>query len=432
MAKHVSDIVSEAYFSKRSDLSMDKGCILYGCRVVLPYCLIDRVMSELHEDHSGVVRMKSVARSYFWFPNVDSTIETIAKECRSCQMVGNSAPKTWYPFQFENKPWFRLHADYAEYEGQNYLIVVDSYSKWLHVEPMSSITSSKTIISLRRLFATHGLCAILYTDNAKSFTSAEFESFLKSNGIIHKYSPPYHAASNGQAERCVQTAKSFLKKVKGSVNDRNVSLSRFLLGYNSTDHATTGRASCELLMGRQLRTLFTLMKPSLQADVDKSQDRSYVDGSKSKSRDFKVGDSVKVRNMIGRDKWLFGTVVKQVGPLRYLVRIGTRVRYCHLDHLVSASTINDDSDYELNHPQFPIKPNDTFSQQPCIAPPTTSLPRSSADSYAAQSNTHTTPTKSTVSLPNTPELPTTPSPIKTSILRRTTRDRRPPDRYKPS
>ena len=59
-----------------------------------------------------------------------------------------------------------LRTDFAEYKGQNYLIIVDSYSKWLHVESMSSITSSKAIHSLRQLFSTHGLCAILYSDDA--------------------------------------------------------------------------------------------------------------------------------------------------------------------------------------------------------------------------------------------------------------------------
>lgn len=207
--------------------------------------------------------------------------------------------------------------------------------------------------------------------------------------------------------------------MRGSVNDRNIALSRFLLQHNQLCYH--GCAPSELLMGRQLCALFTLLKPtSLQADVDKSQDRSYVEGTKSKSREFNVGDSGKVRNMIGRDKWLFGTAVKQVGPLKYLVKIDSRVCYCHLDHLVSAGTQTEDIDYDRNHPRFfnAVKPNETISQSN-ISPPTTSLPRSSeADSYAAESNT--TPTKSTVSLPTTPELSAMPSPTKSSLPRRTT------------
>lgn len=61
--------------------------------------------------------------------------------------------------------------------------------------------------------------------------------------------------------------------MRGSVHDRPIVLSRFLLGYSRTNHATTGRAPCELLMSRQLFTLFNLMQPSLQADVDKPQDQ---------------------------------------------------------------------------------------------------------------------------------------------------------------
>ena len=46
------------------------------------------------------------------------------------------------------------------------------------------------------------------TDNAAQFTSQEFEEFLKSNGIQHYKSAPYHLAINGEAECYVQTFKT--------------------------------------------------------------------------------------------------------------------------------------------------------------------------------------------------------------------------------
>ena len=53
---------------------------------------------------------------------------------------------------------------------------------------------------------------MVVTDNVSGFVSSEFEQFLKSNGIKHTTSAPYHPASNGLAKRAVQIVKKGLKK----------------------------------------------------------------------------------------------------------------------------------------------------------------------------------------------------------------------------
>jgi len=75
------------------------------------------------------------------------------------------------------------------------------------VEVMSTTTSEKTIDVLRLLFAHHGLPEQLISIQ---FTSAEFKQFLESKHIKHILSAPYHPASNGLAERFVQTLKQTL------------------------------------------------------------------------------------------------------------------------------------------------------------------------------------------------------------------------------
>jgi transposase InsO family protein len=60
------------------------------------------------------------------------------------------------------------------------------------------------IEELRTMFARFGIAKTVVTDNCTYFTSTEFEAFLKSNGIQHFTSAPYHPASNGLAECAVQ------------------------------------------------------------------------------------------------------------------------------------------------------------------------------------------------------------------------------------
>lgn len=54
--------------------------------------------------------------------------------------------------------WQRLYIDFASpYKRQNFLIIMDSYSKWLQVIYMTNITAKATITQLRKLFTTHEL-----------------------------------------------------------------------------------------------------------------------------------------------------------------------------------------------------------------------------------------------------------------------------------
>ena len=97
-----------------------------------------------------------------------------------------------------------------------FLVIVDACSKWLDAYIMSTITSSKTIETLKTVFATYGLPQTIVTDNDSSFTSEEFKRFMDNNGIKHITSAPYHPSSNGQAERPVQTLKQGIKRTPGA------------------------------------------------------------------------------------------------------------------------------------------------------------------------------------------------------------------------
>ena len=63
------------------------------------------------------------------------------------------------------------------------LITNGAYSKWIDVQIVNTGTAGVTIEHLRTLFTTHGLLEVLVSDNGTQFTSAEFEEFMRTNGI---------------------------------------------------------------------------------------------------------------------------------------------------------------------------------------------------------------------------------------------------------
>ncbi|KAG8187992.1 hypothetical protein JTE90_009871 [Oedothorax gibbosus] len=80
-----------------------------------------------------------------------------------------------------------------------------NYSKWVEVFLMNKTTAEHTITKLRTLFSSYGLPELVVSDNGPQFACEEFSDFLKRNGIRQALIPPYHPASNGAAEKTVQT-----------------------------------------------------------------------------------------------------------------------------------------------------------------------------------------------------------------------------------
>ena len=127
-------------------------------RVIIPLKFHERLVNELHEEHIGMTRMKNLARSYLWWPKLDADIEQKVKSCEICRLSQKLPPVApLHPWNWATRPWQRIHIDYADFKEQSFLVVIDSYSKWIEVIPMKSTTSFSTIEKLRLLFASTGL-----------------------------------------------------------------------------------------------------------------------------------------------------------------------------------------------------------------------------------------------------------------------------------
>ncbi|XP_054279051.1 uncharacterized protein K02A2.6-like [Macrosteles quadrilineatus] len=183
---HVDDAALKNYTDKTMQLSTEKNCLLWGSRVIIPPTHRKEILILLHSEHPGESKMKALARSYVWWPKIDQEIEEMVKECKICQMTRKSATLApLQPWSWPKHNWQIIHLDFAHYENKEFLIIVDSFSKWIEVFSMSTTTSTKTIEKLRHCFAAYGLPCTVVTDGGPQFTSSEFKEFLKSNGIHH-------------------------------------------------------------------------------------------------------------------------------------------------------------------------------------------------------------------------------------------------------
>ncbi|XP_055527485.1 uncharacterized protein K02A2.6-like [Wyeomyia smithii] len=199
----------------QNEFSIQKGCIMKGIRAYIPPKLRKRILDELHTGHFGVSRMKSLARSYCWWECVDHDIEHLSRDCNECARVRKNPPKfITHCWKKPTEPFQRIHIDFAgPFLGLNFFVIVDAFTKWPEVKIIPDMTTDTTIDKLREYFATYGVPSIIVSDSVQ-FTSEQFQSFLSKNGVIHKMGAPYHPATNGLAERFVQTFKDKLKTLK--------------------------------------------------------------------------------------------------------------------------------------------------------------------------------------------------------------------------
>ena len=167
----------------------------------------ESVLHDLHKTNPGVSRIEALACSYVWWSNLDTDLEAKVQGCSECQehqKSPNNAPL--HPWDWPDSPWSRLHIDFAGpyLGGKTFLGLADAYSKWLEIME-SKTTSEAATCCLQSVLATHKLPEIIVSDNGPTFISELFAAFLSHNGIHHIKSAPYHPASNGLAERAVQS-----------------------------------------------------------------------------------------------------------------------------------------------------------------------------------------------------------------------------------
>lgn len=329
------------YTRRQDELSTQDGCILWGGRVVVPPPGRNTLLKQLHQAHPGITRMKGLARSYMWWPNMDAEVEALVKACGACQENRSSPPVApLHPWEVPDKPWRRIHIDYAgPWMGRMFLILVDAYSKWIEAHAVSSSTSAVTIECLRKSFSQHGIPEIMVSDNGSCFTSEQFQGFAEKNGIRHITSAPYHPSSNGLAERAVQTFKSLMKKMTGdSVETR---MARALFSYRITPQSTTGKSPAELLCGRKLRSTLDLIHPDFTKRVhDKQEKQKHYHDMHARARTLEEGDLVYTRNFGSGPAWVPGSITEKTGPVSCKVTLGNgQVVRRHIDQVRGGSSI---------------------------------------------------------------------------------------------
>ena len=398
-----------------NSLSTENGCVFYGLRVIIPSTLRNHILKLLHLGHFGMQRMKQLARSTVYWPRIDFDIEDLCRKCTSCGQFQNKPDKpSIHPWMMPEKPWSRLHLDHAiNFLGRNWLVLVDAYSKYPCIHPTTSTSSKSTTAILEQEFAHFGYPHTLVTDNATTFMSQEFQAWCKQRGIVHLTGAPYHPATNGAAERLIQSFKQALRK---SSLPPKEALQEFLMQYRRIPFAS-GLSPSELLNGRRIRTKIDTLVPSIPHLLQGRQSRQA--SKHSNAEDSEVVSKVEHHYTLGDPCYALYFGPRRDRDPRWVPAIVTKV---HGTRSVNVRVIPRGPTWRRHLDQLRPRYGSDQDDDPC------EIPTSVLSTETLPAGTDHASSSSSMNQRNNPRLPTGDE-YGRHNLRRSARTKRPPKKY---
>lgn len=317
------------FWKARYELVVNDGIVFKGNQIVVPKTMRSDIIDRLHYNHLGIEKTCLRAKEHVFWPFMIKELTEKIKNCPACLTHSKSNQKeTLINKNIPIRPWEIISADFFKFKNQEYLLIVDEYSKYPEVICLGNNTTSPRVIrAFKEILARHGKPNLIFTDNGPQFTNYEFKQFVKSWEISHKTSSPHYPQSNGFIERHVQTIKKMLLKCLYDNKDLYLTL----LEYRSSPITSKIPSPAEILFGRKIKNQLPIKESLLQphskfkinefAKRNKIKERNYYNRQAKDLTVLKEGDKVVIQNYINK-LWEPGTVVRTdtVRPRSYIVK----------------------------------------------------------------------------------------------------------------
>ena len=198
---------------------------------------------HIKRKHSGVNSMLTELKNNYWIVGARRTCKTVKKRCVACQRQDArpcKQPNAPLPEDRvkQSSPFAVSGIDHAgplycaDYPGEKFYILLFTCAvvRAVHLELVDSLSCEATLLALRRFFARRGMCACIWSDNAKGFVAAKDRLLtqMAAEGPDWKFIVPRAPWYGGWWERLVGTVKASLRKTLGKNKYSRVELETVL------------------------------------------------------------------------------------------------------------------------------------------------------------------------------------------------------------
>ena len=225
--------------------------------------------------HQGQRHSTTLMQERFWWPGMTQDLRNCIKKCGHCRKYEAAPPVAPMKPLTCSGPGELLHVDFTSIEEMvplkeesvihNVLVLQDHFSKYVVAYVVKDQTARTAAETLRNgYFGLLGAPAYLISDQGRAFTGHIITHLCELYGMQKLKTLPYHAQTNGQAERMNQTIIRMISKLE---EDKKACwsehLPELLLAYNATCSTVTGYSPYYLLFGRRPRIPVDYLFPTL-------------------------------------------------------------------------------------------------------------------------------------------------------------------------
>ena len=315
------------FWNHIDEISCENDIVFRGQKLVIPTVMRKEMIKAAHIGHFRNDKSLGRARDIMFWPGMSKQITEYIQSCAICNKYKDSNQNEPLHCRYvPQRPWQNLSLDLFTWNNEEYMVLVDAYTRWFEIDLLPNTKSITIIRKMKVHFSRFGICEKLKTDGAAYFTSEQFEQYCKDWRITHEVSSPTHASSNCLAEVYVNVAKRILPKAKDDNRDPYLPLLQYR---NSPLKSCDDLTPAQLMFSRRLRSMLPstneqLAPKTVRPNIARKKmlesqvkTRENYDRTAQKLTPLKKGDSVHVQ----RDKlWELAKVISQCNEHSYNVQ----------------------------------------------------------------------------------------------------------------
>ena len=136
-----------------TELSIEAGLLMRGCRIVIPLQLQSEILDKLHDGHLGITKCRAGARQSVWWPGLTTHLAGKVKNCIECCKNQSQSAEPMLSSSLPELPWQKVGTDLFEWKKNHCLLIVDYFLRFIEISKLNRLTSDEIIIHTKSIFA---------------------------------------------------------------------------------------------------------------------------------------------------------------------------------------------------------------------------------------------------------------------------------------